>query len=42
MGWGHLALQRAYHGAIQDHEDSLNPVGYAEEAKRRQEREGEP
>jgi hypothetical protein len=38
----YLALQRAYHGAIQDHDDSLNPVGYAEEVKRRQEREGEP
>jgi hypothetical protein len=38
----YLALQRAYHDAVQAHDDSLNPVGYAEEVKRRQEREGEP
>jgi hypothetical protein len=45
----YLALQRAYHDAVQEHDDSLNPVGYAEELKRReerekarQEREGEP
>jgi hypothetical protein len=37
----YLALQRAYHDAIQAHDDSLNPVGYAEEAKRREERESE-
>jgi hypothetical protein len=36
----YLALQRAYHDAIQAHDDSLNPVGYAEEVKRREEREG--
>jgi hypothetical protein len=37
----YLALQRAYHDAVQVHDDSLNPVGYAEETKRREEREGE-
>jgi hypothetical protein len=35
----YLSLQRAYHDAIQAHDDSLNPVGYAEEVKRREERE---
>ena len=38
----YLALQRAYHDAIQAHDDSLNPVGYAEEVRRRERREGEP
>jgi hypothetical protein len=38
----YLALQRAYHDAVQEHDDSLNPVGYAEELKRRQERQVEP
>jgi hypothetical protein len=38
----YLSLQRAYHDAIQAHDDSLNPVGYAEEVKRREEREGKP
>ncbi len=38
----YLSLQRAYHDAIQAHDDSLNPVGYAEEVKRREERKGEP
>jgi hypothetical protein len=38
----YLSLQRAYHDAIQTHEDSLNPVGYAEEVKRREEREEKP
>jgi hypothetical protein len=37
----YLALQRAYHDAVQEHDDSLHPVGYAGEVKRRQEREGE-
>ena len=30
----YLTLQRAYHDAIQAHDDALNPVGYAEEVKR--------
>jgi hypothetical protein len=38
----YLTLQRAYHDAIQAHDDSLNPVGYAEEVRRREGREGEP
>jgi hypothetical protein len=37
----YLALQRAYHDAVQAHDDALHPVGYAEELERRQEREGE-
>jgi hypothetical protein len=38
----YLALQRAWEDAVQEHDDSLNPVGYAEGVKRQQEREGEP
>ncbi|MFL6195197.1 MAG: hypothetical protein ACJ75H_13565 [Thermoanaerobaculia bacterium] len=39
--WDHyLALQRAYFDAARQHDDSLNPVGFAEEEKRRREREG--
>ena len=38
----YLALQRAYLDAACQHEDSLNPVGFAEEEKRRREREGKP
>jgi hypothetical protein len=37
----HLALQRAYHDAIQEHDDALHPVGFAEEVERQREREGE-
>jgi hypothetical protein len=37
----YLALHRAWEDAVQAHDDSLNPVGYAEEVKRREEREGE-
>ncbi|HEY0512919.1 MAG TPA: hypothetical protein VGH73_13500 [Thermoanaerobaculia bacterium] len=37
----YLALQRAYEDAVLAHDDSLNPVGYAEEVKRQEEREGE-
>jgi hypothetical protein len=37
----YLALMRAYRDANQAHNDALNPVGYAEEARRRQERERE-
>lgn len=36
----YLALQRAYFDAARAHDDSLNPVGFAEEEKRRREREG--
>ena len=36
----YLALQRAYFDAARRHDDSLNPVGFAEEEKRR--REGKP
>ena len=35
----YLALQRAHHDAVQAHDDSRNPVGYAEEVKRRKDRE---
>lgn len=35
----YLALQRAYQDAVIEHDDSLNPVGYAEELKRQGERE---
>jgi hypothetical protein len=45
----YLALQRAYHDAVQEHDDSLHPVGFAKEIERqeerektRREREGEP
>ena len=38
----YLALQRAWEDAVQTHDDSLNPVGYAGEVERRREREGEP
>jgi hypothetical protein len=38
----YLALQRAYHDAIQEHDDTLHPLGPVEEEKRREEREGEP
>jgi hypothetical protein len=34
-----LALQRAYEDASISHSDALNPVGYAEECRRREERE---
>ena len=37
----YLALQRAYQDAIQEHDDALHPLGFAEEVKRQQEREGE-
>ena len=35
----YLALHRAWEDAVQAHDDSLNPVGYAEEVKRQEERE---
>lgn len=35
----YLALQRAYHDAAREHDDALNPVSYAEQTKRREERE---
>jgi hypothetical protein len=35
----YLALQRAYHDAIQEHDDALHPVGPVQEAKRQEERE---
>jgi hypothetical protein len=35
----YLALQCAYHDAVQEHDDSLHPVGYAREVKRQEERE---
>ena len=35
----YLALQSAWEDAVQAHDDSLNPVGYAEEVKRQRERE---
>jgi hypothetical protein len=38
----YLALQSAYRDAVQAHDDSLSPVGYAEEVRRRERREGEP
>jgi hypothetical protein len=34
----YLALHRAWEDAVQAHDDSLNPVGYAEEVKRQEER----
>lgn len=37
----YIAMQRAYFDAAQQHDDALHPVGFAEEEKRRQEREGE-
>jgi hypothetical protein len=37
----YLALVRAYRDANQAHQDTLNPVGAAEEARRREERERE-
>jgi len=36
----YLALHRAYLDAAREHEDALNPVGFAEEERRRQQREG--
>jgi hypothetical protein len=35
----YLALQRAYRDAVQEHDDSLRPVGYAREVERQEERE---
>jgi hypothetical protein len=35
----YLALQRAYHDAVQEHDDTLRPLGPVEEEKRREERE---
>lgn len=35
----YLALQRAWEDAVQAHDDALNPVGYAGEVKRQEERE---
>ncbi|HEY0513211.1 MAG TPA: hypothetical protein VGH73_14985 [Thermoanaerobaculia bacterium] len=35
----YLALLHAYQDAVQEHDDSLNPVSYAEELKRLEERE---
>jgi hypothetical protein len=37
----YLAMQRAYFDAAQEHHDALHPVGYAEEVRRQQEREGD-
>jgi hypothetical protein len=36
----YIAMQRAYFDAAQEHDDALHPVGFAEEVKRQQEREG--
>jgi hypothetical protein len=35
----YIALHRAWEDAVQAHDDALNPVGYAEEVKRQEERE---
>ena len=38
----YLALQRAYHDALQAHDDALHPLGPVEEAQRQREREDKP
>ena len=35
----YLALQRAYFDAVHEHDEALHPVSFAEEVKRREERE---
>ena len=38
----YLALHRAYLDAAREHDHALNPVGFVEEERRRQEQEGKP